>query len=171
MLTKEQKKEFVKNLRAKIKKNKLAVFCNFERISSPRQQELKKEFQKIGGEIFVAKRRLLEKALSKENIQFPEIIGPTLIGLAPDDILPAKTLKSFPQKKEKIEFIGGILKENHIYTILTKEDLKELALLPTKGELLSNFVRVLQSPIYNFYSILNGNIKKLGYILANIRGE
>jgi len=170
MLTKEEKRQFVKELIKKIKRNKLVVFCNFERISSGRQRELKKEFQKMGGEIFVAKRRLLQKALEKESIQFPEITGPTIIGLTPEEILPAKILKFFPKKKEKLEFIGGILKEEGRYTVLAKEELKELAILPTKEELLSNITRVLQAPIYNFYSVLNGNIKKLGYILANIRG-
>lgn len=66
MLTKDQKKEIVKSLRGKFKKNKLAVFCNFEGISVEKQRELKKQFKENKGEIFVVKRRLLSRALSEE---------------------------------------------------------------------------------------------------------
>ena len=171
MLTKEEKKKFVKRLREKIKRNKLAVFCSFDRVSSERQRELKKGFEKIGGEIFVVKRRLLQRALTEEEIQFSEILGPVMIALASDEILPAKIIKKFPQKKERLDFIGGISREDREYSILNKTDLEELAILPTREEILANSVGTLRAPILNLYFVLKGNIQKFNYILANIREE
>ncbi|MFH0987514.1 MAG: 50S ribosomal protein L10 [Patescibacteria group bacterium] len=169
MLTKEQKKQFVKNLRKKLKENKLAIFCNFEGIPTKRQKELKKEFQKIGGELFVVKRRLLQRALAEEKIEMPEITGPTIVGLAADEILPAKIFKKFPQKKEKIEFVSGTLREDKKYEILGKKELRELALLPSEEEILTGFLRILQGPLYNLHFVLSGNMKGLNHILAKIR--
>lgn len=171
MLTKDQKKEVVKNLREKLKKSKLTVFCNFERIPVLRQRELKEKFREIGGEIFVVKRRLLQRALLEEKIDFPEIFGPVIIGISQDEILPAKILNIFPRGKEKIDFIGGAMREKGKYTVFKKEDLEELAKLPSKEELLARLIGILRAPILNFYSALNGNLQKLSYILANIREQ
>lgn len=171
MLTKEQKKEVVKNLREKLRKNKLAVFCNFEKISVSRQRNLKAKFEEIKGEVFVVKRRLLKRALDEEKIDFPEIFGPIMMGISQDEILPARILKSFPEKKEKIDLIGGILKENKKYTILNKKEIEEIAKLPTREEILVKFIRVLQAPISNIYFVLNGNMQKLSYILTNIHEQ
>jgi len=171
MLTKEQKKQLVKDLRKKLKNSKLAVFCNFEKIPVSRQGQLKKEFQKIGGEVFVTKRRLLQRALVEEGIRFPEIIGPVMMSLAPDEISPAKTFKRFPKKKEKIEFIGGVLKEENKYTVLNRKELEEIAILPAREEILAKFIGVLEGSISNLCFVLRGNIQKLNYILANIREE
>lgn len=168
MLSKEQKKQFVQTLRSKIKANKLAIFCAFEKIPTERQRKLKNEFREIKGEISVTKRRLLQRAFKEEGIRLPEIIGPVMIGFSPDEILPAKIIKNFPQKKERLDFIGGIVKENKEYLVLSKEDLEETAILPTKEEVFYRLIGALRTPISKIYFLLGGNFKKLSYILTNI---
>lgn len=169
MLTKEQKKEVVKNLREKLKKSKLVVFCNFEKIPVVRQIELKEKFSEIGGKVLVVKKRLLQRALKEEKINFPEIFGPVMMGVSGDEILPAKIFSSFPKGKEKIDFIGGVMQDKKKYTVFEKEDLEELAKIPSKEELLARLLGVFQSPISNLKYILEGNLQKLSYILANIQ--
>jgi large subunit ribosomal protein L10 len=170
MLAKEQKKEIVKNLREKLRKNKLAVFCNFEGISVDKQRDLKRQFKENKGEIFVVKRRLLSKALSEEKLDPPEIVGPVMLGLGPDEALPAKIIDKFLlEKKEKLEFIGGILNEDKKYNLLGKEEVENIAKLPSKEELLAKLVSVVQAPLANLNFVLKGNIQKLTYILTNIQ--
>ena len=170
MLTKKQKEEVVKNLQEKLKKNQLAIFCNFEGIPVENQRKLKREFKKIGGELFVTKRRLLNKALNEEKIDFPEIVGAVMMGMAKDETLPAKIISKFPKKKnQKLEFIGGIIQEDKKYRILNKEEVEEIAKLLSREELLSKLVGILRAPIANLNFVLQGNLQKLVYVLSNIK--
>jgi len=170
MLTRKQKEEIVKNLQEKLKENQLAVFCNFEGIPVDGQRKLKKEFKKIGGELFVVKRRLLNKTLNEAKIDFPEVVGAAMIGMAKDETLPAKIISKFPKKKnQKLEFIGGVAREDKKYRTLEREEIEEIAKLPSKEELLSKLVGTLRAPIANLNFALQGNLQKLVYIFSNIQ--
>lgn len=174
MLKKAQKKEIVKKLQKKFRDNKLAVFCSFEGIAVDKQRKLKKEFKKNNGEMFVMKRRLLQKALSEEKINFPEITGSVMIGLMKDEIMPAKIAYTFFKselisKKEKMDFIGGVLREGEGYNILHKTDLIEFAGLSSKEDLLAKAVGAIAAPVSNFLSVLQGNIKGLIYVLTKAK--
>ncbi len=169
MLTKKQKKEVVKKIKEKLRENKLAVFCNFESLSVEKQRELKKQFKAQAGEIFVTKRRLLKKALSEEGLEIPEIKGSLVIGISKDEVLPAKIIDKFPKtKKEKLEFVGGVLREDKKYVFLSKEEIEEIAKLPSREELLAKLVGVIRAPLSNLNFVLKENLRKLTYILANI---
>lgn len=169
MLTKDQKKEVVKKLREKFKENKLAVFCNFEGLSVEKQRELKKQFKKNKGSLFVVKRRLLQRALTEEKIEVPEIKGSLIVGIGKDEALPAKIIDTFPkEKKEKIDFVGGILKEGEKYIFLSKKEVENIAKLPSREELLAMFVGTIKTLFSNLNFILNENQRKLTYILTNI---
>ena len=182
MLTRKQKEEIVKNLEEKLKENKLMVFCNFEGISIEKQRELKKKLKENDGEIFVVKRRLLQRALLKEKINFPEITGPVMVAASKDEILSAKIIFKFQkEKKEKLEFIGGIIKDyyppatlqnsNHPpkkekYRVLSKEEIEELVKLPSREDLLTKLVGTLRAPVVNLENVLRGNLQKLLLLIS-----
>ncbi|MDD5551878.1 MAG: 50S ribosomal protein L10 [Candidatus Pacebacteria bacterium] len=172
MLNKDQKKEIVKNLRKKFKENKLAVFCNFEGITVIKQRDLKKQFKESDGEVFVIKKNLLKKALLEENLKFPEINGSIIIGIGKDETLPAKIIDKLPlEKKERIDFIGGILNDEGKIIFLEKDEIESIAKLPSREEILAKLVSVIRAPISNLNFVLKANIQKLTYILANIKSE
>lgn len=172
MLKKAQKRELVKEIEKKLRENKLAVFCNFEGLSMEKQRELKKQLKnEARADVFVVKRRLLQKALSEEKIDFPEISGSVIAIFSNDEILPAKIIFNFKKegKKERLEFIGGLLKDQFGYKILSSNELKELAVLPTKEEILTSVVNILKAPMVKLNYALKGNLQKLVYIFANVR--
>lgn len=172
MLNKEQKKEVVKKTRKEFKENKLAVFCNFEGITVTKQRDLKKQFKENHGKVFVIKKNLLKKALLEENLKFPEINGSIIVGIGKDETLPAKIIDKFPlDKKEKIEFIGGLLNDEEKIVFLEKNEIESIAKLPSREEILAKLVTVIRAPISNLNFVLKANIQKLTYILANIKSE
>jgi len=169
MLTLEQKKQIVKRLRELLKKAGLVVFCTFSGMPVEKQRQLKKKFKENGGEIFVVKRRLLNRALSEEKIDFPEIKGPVMFGWMEDEVLPAKVVYEFPlEKNEILEFIGGVRKANKGYEPLTKEDLIELAKLPSREELQARLVGQLSFLISSLSFVLKANLQKLTIALSEI---
>ena len=173
MLTREQKKQIVRDLREKFRAKRVAVFCNFKGISAQKQRELRRKIKENKGEIFVTKRRLLQRALKEEKIEFPEITGSVMIGVSDDEILLPKILYNFSKKKldskkENLNFIGGISKQDEKYRILSEKELEELAKLPSREELLQKLIWALRAPISNLEFVLKGNFQKLVYILSEI---
>lgn len=177
MLTKQQKIELVQKLREKLKESTLTVVCNFESLSVERQKDLKKKIKNEGGEALVVKRRLFQRALSEEKINFPEITGPVIILFGKDEVLPAKVVYQFSKtltKKEKLEFIGGVNKKegksgDKQYFVLSKEELIEIASLPSREELLGRLIGTISAPLSNFVNVLQGNIKGLIQVLAKAK--
>ncbi|HOK35529.1 MAG TPA: 50S ribosomal protein L10 [Candidatus Pacearchaeota archaeon] len=176
MLNKQQKKELVKKLREKLKESKLTVVCNFEGLSVEKQRELKKKVKESIGELTVVKRRLLQRVFLDEKINFPEISGSVMVAFGKDEVSPAKVIYQFSKKlnskKEKLDFVGGVIKkEKNEYLVLSKEDLIEIASLPSREELLARFASSISAPLLNFISVLQGNIKGLIYIISQRKSE
>ena len=167
---KEEKKEVVKKLKELIDKYPFFLFLFFEKIPVERQRELKKKFKKESqGKLFVTKRRLLFRAFKEKGIDFPEFKGPVMVGVGNNDVLSAKIIRNFPTKKgEKLDFIGGFLKEGEKYEIFTKQDLKEIADLPSREELLAKFVGIVSFPLRGLSFVLGSNLKKLVGTLKEI---
>ncbi len=76
-----------------------------------------------------------------------------------------KLVKGFSKKHEDIEFQGGIL-EGQIIDI---EELKKLADLPSREELLAKVVGSLNAPISGFVNVLAGNLRGLVNVLNAIK--
>lgn len=171
MLTKEQKKEIVKKLREKFRENRLAVFCNFEGISFKRQQELKNQFKENNSEIFVVKKNLLRRALMEEGIEV-SFFGSVILGVGKDEVLPAKLIDKFKlEKKEKLNFIGGLINDDGKFIYLSKEEVEDIAKLPSREELISRLVGTIKAPISNLNFVLKANLQKLVYIFSQISSE
>lgn len=169
MLTKEQKKKILETIQKNLKENKLIVFCNFEGISIAKEREIRKKFKEIKGKIKVIKRRLLERALIGEKLSFPKLKGSIMMGMAKDEILPLKIIHQFPkEKKEKLEFIFGILREKEKFEHLTKEELEELATLPSKEEILGKLIFDLKTITIRLRNIFQGNTRNFIYILSQL---
>ena len=74
-----------------------------------------------------------------------------------DAVAPAKVCYDADKKYKKFEVKGGILEGK----VATLEQLKALAELPSKEELIAKVVGGLNAPIYGFASVLNANLRGL----------
>lgn len=171
MLTKSQKVEIVKKLQEFLRNSLLSVFCNFSGIDFEKQKMLKEKFKENKIELKVVKTSLLRKALEFEGIPFEELKGPILVAFGKDEVLPAKIFYQFKKenlekKTEKLEFVGGVAKENDKYKKLSPEDVKDLALLPTLKEAKSQLCFVLKNLLSRAIFDFKNPIQKFVFILA-----
>jgi large subunit ribosomal protein L10 len=75
------------------------------------------------------------------------LTGPTAIAFSKEDpVAPAKILSNFAKKNENLKIKGGIVEGK----VVSYEQLKALADLPSREGLLSMLLSVLQAPIRNF---------------------
>jgi large subunit ribosomal protein L10 len=179
-LNREKKQKIIEDLKEKIKRQKAIIFLNISGLKTRDLFELREKLKEKDSLLKVAKKTLTSLAFKDFSLKLAEKIKELKGNLAlvfgfSDEILPAKTVFEFLKENENLKILGGIMKVESLkakvknYEFLAPEEIISLAQLPTKKELLAKLVNTIKSPILNFLNILEGNIKGLIYILANIK--
>ncbi len=167
-ISREQKEQIVENLKEKLNKAGGLVLTDYHGLSVSQMQELKKELKGADAEFTVAKNTLISRASKQSGTSIPQenLEGPTAILFSfGDPIAPIKKLAEFIKKYELPSIKLGFLEGRQ----LTKEAVVELSRIPSRNELYTNVVVLLNSPISGLVNILNGNIRNLVYALEQIK--
>ena len=160
MLTKTQKKELIKELVDKIKRQKSLVFTDISKLNVGEMQQLRRELKKAGIDYKVAKKTLITLALkeAKQDIDVEQIPGSLGAAFSYDDpISPAKIIFKFAKEHKKLKIVGGMM-ENRF---LTFEEVQSLSKIPSKEELLAILVNSLKGPSSGLVNVLQGNMRNL----------
>ena len=160
--TKEQKQEILQTLAKNIKKQTAMVFVDFKGMNVKDITAFRKELKENDAELLVAKKTLLQKALQEQKIDadIREMEGQIGIVFAYGD--PAVAIKN---ASKKLEILGGYFEKQ----LQEKEPMKAIASLPSKEELFGRLAGSIASPLSGLINVLQGNIKGLVYILANVK--
>jgi len=131
---------------------------------------LRSEFFKASIEFKVVKNTLLKLAVKNINIEGLDdfLVGSTAIAISYDEpTAPAKVLKKFTEDHDKPE-VKAILFDGEV---LEGSEYKKFANLPTKDELLTKLVMMLNSPITMLARTLNAPMTNLVSGLNNLKNE
>lgn len=171
MLTKQQKTELVKSLTEKIKAAKSAIFVDYKGLKVKDATDLKKSLRSSGVEYIVARKTLLNIALKNaglEKINTREMDGQIAISLSnADEVAGAKIIDKFSKTNENIKMLGGFLGEQ----VMSSAEVKALAKIPSKQELLAKLVGTLNAPVSGFANVLAGNLRGLVQVLNAIKEQ
>ena len=142
----EKNQDELAQLTEKLDKAKAVYFTDFLGLDVSSITELRSEFFKASIEFKVAKNTLLK--LAAENISLEGLddflVGSTAIAISYDEpTAPAKVLKKFTEDHDKPE-VKAILFDGEV---LDGSEYLKFATLPTKDELLTKLVMMLNSPI------------------------
>ncbi len=152
--TRKQKEEIVKNLTDKLNKSKSLVFSNYHGLAVSEVQELKSQAKEEDVDYNVVKNSLFKLALKDSNfkdIKIKDFAGPRAIAFGyQDEVAPARILYNFAKKHKAMELLGGIL-DNKLLDI---NEIKSLAKLPSKDELIAKTVGTIKAPITGFVNVL-----------------
>lgn len=133
---------------------------------------LRAKVREAGGRLLVAKNTLINVVLKDQGLDgFDETLkGPTALVLIGDDpVAPAKALTDFAKDhpKELPTAKGGLLQGGQVGA----EALAKIAKLPTRDELLSELVGVLQAPLQQLVGVLEGPQRDLVSVLTNYENK
>jgi large subunit ribosomal protein L10 len=145
-LTAAQKKDLVQRYEEGIASAQHLFLIEFRGISVPQVTELRDRVRESGGQYLVVKNRLALRAISghvleslKEHFQ-----GPTAVAWSEDDpVSLAKALTDFAKSAPVIEFKAGVVDG----AVISADQVEAIAALPTRDELISKLVFLLQSPV------------------------
>lgn len=155
-----QKIQVVEEYTEKFKQAKSVYLTDYQGIDVMTVNELRRKFRESNIEYKVLKNRLARRALNDAGIDELDahLNGVTSFAISYDDpVAPAKIIKEFNKRKEllklKVVYFEGKLFE--------AEQAKQIADLPSREALLSQFLSVLQAPMTKLAGTLQASMQKL----------
>lgn len=161
-LTREQKVKSLEDIKSKIAKQKSVIFADFSKVGSKDLFTLRKTLKEAGCLLKIGKKTLIRVAFGQSNISFWNHIKKSVPGQLAlvlgieDEIAPARIAHQFSKTNENFKLLGGIFEHRFI----DKAKVLELALIPSRTELLSKLVGSLSNPMANFVRALDQISKK-----------
>ena len=160
----------VKVLTDKLESASAVYFTDYLGLDVESITNLRSEFFHASVEFRVTKNTLLKLAAEKMNIEGLDnfLAGSTAIAISFDEpTSPAKVLKSFTKEHDKPN-VKAILFDGEV---LEGSEYKKFANLPSKDELLSKFVIMLNSPMTILARTLSSPIGNLVNVLNSLKNE
>ena len=171
VLSKDSKKEILKDLIEKLKESKGVVLTDYQGMNVSQISSLRNELKEKRVEFKIVKNTLLEKASEELNVEdlTKDLIGCTAMAFCSDDgIAPAKLLKEY-FKKNKIDLrIKSGLIDGRVFS---PEKIIEIASLPSKDVLIAQMINGIKSPLYSLVFILQGPLRGLIYTLEAVKKQ
>jgi large subunit ribosomal protein L10 len=144
----EVKKQIVDEIAGKLKESKSTIVVDYRGLTVSEVTELRKQLREAGVEFKVYKNSMTRRAAETAELADlnASLTGPNAIAFSTEDVVaPAKILNEFAKKHDALEIKAGVVEGN----IVTVEEIKALADLPSREGLLSMLLSVLQAPIRN----------------------
>ena len=165
-LTKDQKSAVVAEVSELLTGSKMTVVANYKGVTVKSIQALRKKAKDSGTVVKVVKNRLVKQAIGKvdslKNVETNELKEQLLYAFnSEDEVSPAKALSDFAKTEPALQFVGAITAEGKF---ISAEEVKALANLPSKNQLIAGIVNTLSSPLNGAMSALSGNLH--GYLKA-----
>jgi large subunit ribosomal protein L10 len=162
-LLKAKKNEVVSEVSELLSNSKLTVVTAYQGTTVKALQELRREAKQNGTTLKVVKNRLVIKAI-QANDKLKAVDTSTLNGMllyafnSEDEVAPAQVLANFAKKQPTLQFVGAISADG---VFMTADEVKNLATLPSKSQLIAQVLATLESPLNDVMSGLSGNLHAL----------
>jgi len=174
--TKAQKQELVTTLATRLGRSSTVYVTDFTGLSVAKLTQLRRRLRQAGTEFVVVKNTLARRALADARLAGVggggggglerHLAGPTGLVLAgADPVAAAKVLADFAREFEKPAIKAGLVDGKAV----TAEQVKRLASLPSRIELLAQLGGTLQAPMAGLVGALNGLLMNVVGALEALR--
>jgi len=166
------KKVEIDNLNQTFATCKAALLANYQGIPAIEMARLRRHLRDRKLEFKVIKNTFAQKAAPGtgfENLE-EKFKGPISLLVSFDDaVAPAKALEDFAKAgaEKTPEVVFGVVEGK----LVTAEQVKALANLPSKEQLLSQMLSVMQGPTRNFVGVLSGVTREFVGVLSAIKDK
>ena len=166
-MNREQKAAAISEFGEGIGKATNAFLIEFKGITVPQVTELRKQVRESGSEYVVVKNTLALIAVKDSPlVELREkFTGPTAVAYnATDAVALAKALTKFAKDVPAVQFKGAMLNGQ----IVPATEIQNIANLPSREELISKLLYLMQHPIRGLVTVLSANIRNLAVVLDQI---
>ena len=170
MSTKAFKNDKVALIKEKIDKAQVAVVSEYTGLSVEEITKLRRELQKEGGDYMVTKNTLAKIAIkgTPYEVLAETLKGPIAIAFGfTDQVAPAKVLSKFIKDTKKGEIIAAAMDGQ----LMSAEEAKALANLPSREELYAKMLGSINSPASGIVGSINAVMASLTRAVAAVRDQ
>ena len=170
MATKDQKNQKIAEIKESFAKAQVAIVTDPTGLSVAEITDLRRKLQKEGADYTVVKNTLAIKAI--EGTEY-ECLGDLLKGASAiafgfnDQVAPAKVLAGFIKEVDKANFKGGAMDG----AMLSIDEVKALATLPSREELYAKMLGCINSPATGIAGCVNGVMSALVRAIDQVRQQ
>jgi large subunit ribosomal protein L10 len=166
-LTRSAKEQLVAEYQQGLAAAPHAFILGFKGISVPQVTELRNRVRATGGEYLVVKNNLALRAIDSGALAAlkEHFVGPTAVVYGESDpVALAKALTDFAKEVPVIQFKAGLVERRAVEA----GQIKEIAQLPGRQELIAKLLYLLQSPITRLARVLAAVPQSLVVVLDQI---
>ena len=164
----EQKQAVVAEISTRLALAQAVIVAEYRGLDVGRVTQLRAKAKKSGMYLRVLKNTLARRAVKGTPFEklVDKMVGPLMYGIATDPVAGAKVLSEFARENEHFVIRGGAMPN----TMMSDKDIKALALLPSREELLSKLVGTMLAPLAKLARTLNEVPGKFVRTLAAVHG-
>ena len=169
------KQAVVAQLKEQLESAKGVVLTSYKGLTVAQDTELRRELREAGVSYHVVKNTMLRIAAKEAGIEGIEehLEGTTAFAFSTEDaVAPAKVICGFI-KKNKLEDAEVLTVKVGMVEgkVIGVDEVKALAALPSREELLAKLLGSMNAPISNTVNVLQGVIRNAVYVLDAIRSQ
>lgn len=163
----DDKKAVVAEISAQVAKAQAMVVAEYRGLEVGSMTELRREARKSGVYLRVLKNSLARRAVKGTPFSglSEHMVGPLVYGISPDPVASAKLLSEFAKVNEKLVIKAGAMPN----AVFSAKEVKALASLPSRNELLATLMGTMKAPVAKFARTLNEVPSRFVRTLAAIR--
>ncbi len=155
----ENKKAVVAALTERLKNAQAGVIADYRGLTVAQDTELRNKLREAGVEYTIVKNTLTRFAANEVGLEGldPILHGPTALATSSNDVVaPAKVLVDFAKNNEQLEIKAGFVDGK----VISVDEVKVYASIPSKEVLIAKMLGSLQAPIGNLVRTLDAIAKK-----------
>jgi large subunit ribosomal protein L10 len=169
-MSKAERQQTVEELTAQLRQSPNLYVTDFSGLNVLRMTEFRRRLRAAGVQYVVVKNTLAQRALAANSVTGLDdhLSGPTGLVLAgKDPVTAAKVLSDFAREFEKPTIKGGLVDGRTV----TPDQVKRLAQLPSREQLLGQLAGTMQAPLAQFAGVMNGMLYQMVGALEALRTQ
>ena len=152
-LSLEQKQATVSEVQTKLQGAQAVIVAEYRGLDVGRVTQLRSKARKSGLYLRVLKNTLARRAVQGTPFEklSDQMVGPLMYGISPDPVAGAKVLSEFAKENELFVIKAGAMPGS----VMSVQEIKALAALPSREQLIAMLLGTLQAPMAKLARTLN----------------
>lgn len=161
-----EKEAMYQEVREAITQSEYLLVVDSKGLTAVETAAAKEKLKDVQARLRVVKNRMLQRIQRDAGLELPLFPGPTAVVTGTGDAVEtAKILKAIGAGRGTLQPKGGVLNN----TVLSADDVVELAKLPGRKELQAKLVGTLAAPMTQVVGVMNQKVCSLLYVLNAVR--
>ena len=165
----EGKKEVVAEVSARLANAQAIVLAEYRGLPVEKITQLRARARASGVYLRVLKNTLARRAVQGTPFEklADHMVGPLAYGISVDPVAAAKVLHAYAKENDKLVIKGGAMPN----LVMSAKEVGNLAMLPSRDELLAKLMGTMQAPVTKFVQTLNEVPGRFVRTLAAVRDQ